>query len=89
MWISGSVSRQKQKQLRSPVGGCVWSVGGTARRPYGWSAGNKGRRGNGGFCGNCRTLAFTLSEMGNYWRISSRRMAQSDLPFFFLNVVGY
>lgn len=37
----------------------------------------------GGFVGNCRALAFTLSEMGNYWRISSRRMIYL---FFFFNV---
>lgn len=84
MWISGSVSRQKQKQLRSPVGG-VFGV--LEEQHGGHMVGVQGIRAgevmNGGFCGNCRTLAFTLSEMGNYWRISSRRMAQSDLPFFF------
>lgn len=65
-WISGSVSRQKQQQIPSPV------VGGTQDGQSGWSAVNKRMsrrspswRGDGGpmvygFVGVCRALAFTL-----------------------------
>lgn len=84
MWIYGGVSRQKEQQIALGWE-CAWYVGGIARSQsvewdeQGRRGGSPSGRGDGWSNDICRSLAFTVNDMGNHWRVFSRRVVQSDL----------